>query len=233
MHHHLGTGLLVFGRLGKFISLVPGHVGCMVEPQAPGITHQWSDLQTSVEKVEDTNEDVDALDAELDALLGIDDGPSVAQLQGNRFRTKVPTMARTSRHPLSFLIMAFRFLGLALSGRFEETYALPAPASDGQTVALTRPNTRGARDLIIAGLIPGILIGLVATLGIDIPTLIFMGAILLILVGAPLFLTVGVASVACVTLIHDISGWLSPRTCTAVKKEELLAILSSCWPETS
>ena len=87
------------------------------------------------------------------------------------------------------------------------------------------PNKRGARDLIIAGLFPGILIGLVATLGMSMPTLIFMAAVLLILVGAPLFLTVGVASVACVTMIQDISGYVVAKDMyEAVKKEELLAI---------
>ena len=191
-----------------------------------GVTHRWSDLQTSVEKVENTNTDVDALDAELDALLGIDDGPSVEQLQKETASgQKFPLWLAQAVIPLSFLIMAFRFLGIALSGRFDETYALPVPADDGDTVALTRPNKRSARDLIIAGLFPGILIGLVATLGMETPTLIFMGAILLILVGAPLFLTVGVASVACVTLIQDISGYIVAKDMyEAVKKEELLAI---------
>jgi len=191
-----------------------------------GSTHVWTDLQTSAEQVEQSTEDVDALDAELDALLGIDDGPSVEQLQKQTAAgQKFPLWLAQAVIPLSFLIMAFRFLGLALSGKFEETYELTAPADDGQTVELERPNKRSARDLLIAGLFPGILLGLVATLGMETPTLIFMGAILLILVGAPLFLTVGVASVACVTLIQDISGYIVAKDMyEAVKKEELLAI---------
>jgi C4-dicarboxylate transporter DctM subunit len=121
--------------------------------------------------------------------------------------------------------MAFRFLGLGLGGRFDETYALRPPDPDGVVVENVRPNQRAARDLIIAGLFPGILLGLIATIGMELPTLIFMGAVLLILVGAPLFLTVGVASVACVTLIQDISGYVVAKDMyEAVKKEELLAI---------
>ena len=191
-----------------------------------GSAHVWTDLQTSTEQVDQSAEDVDALDAELDALLGIDDGPSVQQLQQETAAgQKFPLWLAQAVIPLSFLIMAFRFLGLALSGVFEETYALPAPEEDGTPIELERPNKRGARDLIIAGLFPGVLLGLVATLGMDTPTLIFMGAILLILVGAPLFLTVGVASVACVTLIQDISGYIVAKDMyEAVKKEELLAI---------
>jgi hypothetical protein len=50
-------------------------------------------------------------------------------------------------------------------------------------------------------LFSGILIGLVVTIGLEMPILIFMGAILLILVGAPLFFIVGVALVVCVTMI--------------------------------
>jgi C4-dicarboxylate transporter, DctM subunit len=191
-----------------------------------GSTHVWSELQTSAEQVDLSTEDVDALDAELDALLGIDDGPSVEQLQQETAAgQKFPLWLAQAVIPLSFLIMAFRFLGLALSGTFEETYELAEPAADGQAIELERPNKRGARDLLIAGLFPGILLGLVATLGMETPTLIFMGAILLILVGAPLFLTVGVASVACVTLIQDISGYIVAKDMyEAVKKEELLAI---------
>ena len=74
----------------------------------------------------------DSLDAELDALLDL--VTSVEDLQKERGRSEVSAVAGTGRHPLSFVIMAFRFLGLALSGRFEETYALAAPGKDGETI---------------------------------------------------------------------------------------------------
>ena len=80
--------------------------------------------------------------------------------------------------------MAFRFLGLALSGRFEETYALPLPARTERPLSSCR-RTSAVPVTIIAGLFPGILIGLVATLGMSMPTLIFMAAVLLILVARP------------------------------------------------
>jgi C4-dicarboxylate transporter DctM subunit len=188
-----------------------------------GDVHVWSTLQTNAEQAEaDAGGGGDSLDAELDALLGLEGGPSVEDLQKESSAgQKFPLWLAQAVIPLSFLIMALRFLGLALSGRFEETHALPAPGKDGDTIELAPPNKRGARDLIIAGL----LIGLVATLGMSIPTLIFMAAVLLILVGAPLFLTVGVASVACVTMIQDISGYVVAKDMyEAVKKEELLAI---------
>ena len=191
-----------------------------------GTLHGWTDLQTSAELIAETASTSGDLDAELDALLGLEDGPSVETLQKETTGgQKFPLWLAQAVIPLSFIVMAFRFLGLALSGVFEETYALAAPDKEGTSVQLVRPNAKAARDLIIAGLFPGILIGLVATIGMEIPTLIFMSAILLILVGAPLFLTVGVASVACVTMIQDISGYVVAKDMyEAVKKEELLAI---------
>ena len=214
------------GSIGLFL-LALAMLGTWWNPtQTDGTVHQWQSIETNADQTIQSAEANNALDAELDALLGIDDGPSVEQLQKETAGgQKFPLWLAQAVIPLSFIIMALRFLGLALSGRFEETYALPAPADDGQAVELQRPNTRGARDLLIAGLIPGVLIGLVATLGLEIPTLIFLGALLLVLVGAPLFLTIGVASVACVTLIQDISGYIVAKDMyEAVKKEELLAI---------
>ena len=194
--------------------------------QTDGAEHVWSEIQTQAEQIEDDATAGGSLDAELDALLGLEGGPSVEDLQKESAAgQKFPLWLAQAVIPLSFLVMAFRFLGIALSGRFEETYALAEPGNDGDVIALKPPNTRGARDLIIAGLFPGLLIGLVATLGLSTPTLIFVASLLLIMVGAPLFLTVGVASVACVTLIQDISGYIVAKDMyEAVKKEELLAI---------
>ncbi len=218
--------LSVVGSVSLFL-LALAMLGAWWTPgNADGEAHVWSNLQTQAEKVAEDAMGADALDAELDALLGLVDGPSVEQLQEETAAgQKFPLWLAQAVIPLSFLIMALRFLGLAFSGTFEETHILPPPGKDGVAIELQPPNKRAARDLIIAGLLPGILIGLVATLGIGTPTLIFMGAVLLILVGAPLFLTVGVASVACVTLIQDISGYIVAKDMyEAVKKEELLAI---------
>ena len=221
------TSLSLVGSISLFL-LSLAMLGAWWNPvHSNGDAHVWSTLQTSTEQMaEAASTGGDSLDAELDALLGLEGGPSVEDLQKDSAAgQKFPLWLAQAVIPLSFIIMAFRFLGIALSGRFEETHALPTPGEDGEEIELKPPNKRGARDLIIAGLFPGILIGLVATLGMETPTLIFMGAILLILVGAPLFLTVGVASVACVTMIQDISGYVVAKDMyEAVKKEELLAI---------
>jgi C4-dicarboxylate transporter DctM subunit len=220
------TGLSLVGSVSLFL-LALAMLGAWWNPQnASGEVHAWSDIETKSAQIQATADSAGDLDAELDALLGLDDGPTAQELQqSSAGGQKFPLWLAQAVIPLSFVVMAFRFLGLALGGRFDETYVLPSPDPDGVVVAKVRPNQRAARDLIIAGLIPGILLGLIATIGIGIPTLIFMGAVLLILVGAPLFLTVGVASVACVTLIQDISGYIVAKDMyEAVKKEELLAI---------
>jgi C4-dicarboxylate transporter DctM subunit len=220
------SALSFVGSVSLFL-LAMAILGAWWSPaQEDGTPHTWSNLQTNAQQIEDTASSSVNLDAELDALLGLEGGPSVETLQQESAAgQKFPLWLAQAVIPLSFLIMAFRFLGLALSGVFEETYILPPPDKDGNAVTLVRPNKKAARDLILAGLFPGILIGLVATIGLEMPTLIFMGAILLILVGAPLFLTVGVASVACVTMIQDISGYIVAKDMyEAVKKEELLAI---------
>lgn len=220
------SALSFVGSVSLFL-LAMAILGAWWSPvQEDGTPHTWSNLQTNAQQIEDTASSSVNLDAELDALLGLEGGPSVETLQQESAAgQKFPLWLAQAVIPLSFLIMAFRFLGLALSGVFEETYILPPPDKDGNAVTLVRPNKKAARDLILAGLFPGILIGLVATIGLEMPTLIFMGAVLLILVGAPLFLTVGVASVACVTMIQDISGYIVAKDMyEAVKKEELLAI---------
>jgi C4-dicarboxylate transporter DctM subunit len=213
------------GTLSLFILVLSLMAASWKPVTTDGTVHTWTDVGEVAESVAPAEAEI-SLDDELDALLGLEGGPTVAELQKESSAgDKFPLWLAQAVIPLSFLIMAFRFLGLALGGRFEETYALQEPGADGDTIETGPLNKRGAKDLIIAGLFPGILIGLVAALGISTPTLIFMGAVLLILVGAPLFLTVGVASVACVTLIQDISGYIVAKDMyEAVKKEELLAI---------
>jgi C4-dicarboxylate transporter, DctM subunit len=84
---------------------------------------------------------------------------------------------------------------------------------------------RSGRDLIFAGLFPGILIGLLAAWGVSLGWIILLGAVLLVLIGSPLFLAIGIASLGCVTLIQDISAFnIAKDMYEAVKKEELLAI---------
>ncbi|MEC7986259.1 MAG: TRAP transporter large permease subunit [Myxococcota bacterium] len=154
-----------------------------------------------------------------------------AFVQNSSGGEKFPMWVAQSVIPLSFLVMALRFLGLALSGRFgkeeEEEDELDGENVPSPPPALKwiRSTGRGGRDLIFVGLFPGLLLGLGATLGLSKGVLILMGAVLLVLIGSPLFLAIGVATLACVTLIQDISAVnIAKDMYEAVKKEELLAI---------
>ncbi len=197
-----------------------------------GNSYAWNVLiEASAQPDAAQADEMAKLDAELDALLFGDTGPagggtSLADLKKESTgRQRFPLWLAQLVIPLSFLVMAFRFFGIALFGRFDETYAIPEPNDEDEDPILVRPNRKAAKDLIFAGLFPGILIGLCAALGMELSKLILMAAILLILTGAPLFLAVGVASVACVTLIQDFSGYVVAKDMyEAVKKEELLAI---------
>jgi len=129
--------------------------------------------------------------------------------------------------PLSFLVMSARFLAAAIRGKFESAplvegadESTPAPPP-----APRKPGDRNRKDVVLAGMFPGLLVGLGATLYFGKGGLILLAAILLVLVGAPLFVAVGVAALACVNLISGISG-LSVVTdmFEACKKQELLAI---------
>lgn len=143
---------------------------------------------------------------------------------GERF----PKWLAQSVIPLSFLLMALRFWGLAIGGRFEQE----DDELDGENLPPPPPPTfwekttgRGKKDLIFAGIFPGILLGICAVLGMKTAHLIFLAAIMLILVGSPLFLVIGVVTVACFTLLKDHSpDMITKDMYEAVKKEELLAI---------
>jgi C4-dicarboxylate transporter DctM subunit len=215
------------------LGLVLSVFAVMWNPVTPeGDRFKWDQLiQVSAELDAAQADEVAKLDAELDALLFGDAGPatgakSLTDLkQESTGRQRFPLWLAQLVIPLSFLVMGLRFFGLALFGRFDETRALPEPKNMGTPETLVPPNRKAAKDLIFAGLFPGILIGLCAALGMGIPKLILIAAILLILTGAPLFLAVGVASLACVTLVQDFSGYVVAKDMyEAVKKEELLAI---------
>ncbi len=149
-------------------------------------------------------------------------GQDVAALvASSSARQELPMWLAQAVLPLSFLLMSLRFFGRALYG--------PPPKADPpgppQAAALTPSTGKGARDLIFAGLIPGVLLGIAAALGLSTPGLILMAAILMVLVGAPLFLAIGTGAVASVTLIQGYDGSLVVKDMyEAVKKEELLSI---------
>jgi len=129
--------------------------------------------------------------------------------------------------PVSFAVMAVRFVVAAFFGSFWE------PPADDELANITesplppkqKVKTRTLGDSILGGLFPGLLLGLGATLYFGPAALILIGCVLLVFTGAPLFVAIGVAAVGCVTLIADI-GPVSVATdmFEATKKQELLAI---------
>lgn len=82
------------------------------------------------------------------------------------------------------------------------------------------------KDVILAGVLPGMLIGAWMILGIDsVGWLIFAGSLVLMISGCPLYVVVGVAVLLCVKLLGngDMMS-VADDMYTAVKKEVLLAI---------
>lgn len=134
-------------------------------------------------------------------------------------KRSVPSWIPQAVLPLAFLLMALRFFGRAIIGTPADPDAAPPP------MRLERTTGRGARDLIFAGLIPGVLLGIGAVMGMSQGWLIFMAAVLIVLTGAPLFLAIGIATLACVVYIQGLDGSIVAKDMfEAVKKEELLAI---------
>ena len=194
-----------------------------------GESLSWTELRTSGEVLAEKSENL----GNIANLVGDDTGTAagaekadagdVAELVAQSSAgQELPMWLAQAVLPLSFLLMALRFFGRFLFGR-------PKKDDEGegapQSVPLAPASGKGARDLIVAGIFPGILIGMGAVLGLDLGWLIFAGALLMVLVGAPLFLAIGTAAVASVTLIQGYDGAIVAKDMfEAVKKEELLAI---------
>lgn len=218
--------------VGSGLLLVTGLLllGARWAPHTPdGEAYTWTPLQTTAESIAAQSDELEKLDAELDDLFqdtgapgeDAEKGSTAAELLADSSgKQRFPRWLAQAVIPLAFLLMSIRFFALAVGRRFEPDPDAPPPRE------FLAPTTgRGGRDLIFAGLFPGILIGLAIAVGAPTGWLILVGAILLILVGAPLFLGIGVAALGAVTLIQDFSGLLVARDMfDAVKKEELLAI---------
>ncbi|RME25574.1 MAG: TRAP transporter large permease subunit [Deltaproteobacteria bacterium] len=127
--------------------------------------------------------------------------------------------------PLSFAFIAARFLMAAVLGRFDAPPDPDAPAERAPIPEPTPPGTRTARDVVMAGLFPGLLLGMGAALYFDNGPLILIACVLLVLVGAPLFVAIGVAAIASANLIgnYDTVAVVTDMF-EATKKHELLAI---------
>lgn len=127
--------------------------------------------------------------------------------------------------PLSFLLIAARFLLVAVLGKVDKPVDPDAPPDRPPVVAAPPPGTRTPRDVVIAGLFPGTLVGLGAALYFGNGTLILVASVLMVLIGAPLFVALGIAAIASANLI---GGYDTVSIATdmfeATKKHELLAI---------
>lgn len=212
-------------------------VGTQWNPVLPSgdAYYQWSPLRTNAEVIAARKTELSGLDAELDALVFGDaaggapaagaegaatGGDAAALLAESSAGQEFPMWMAQAVIPLSFLLMALRFVGVAFGRRPELAEGTPpAPTFLAETTG------RGGRDLMFAGLMPGVLIGLGIALDWSTGPLIGLGSFLLLLTGAPLFLGIGTASLACVVLIQDFSGYTVAKDMyEAVKKEELLSI---------
>lgn len=127
--------------------------------------------------------------------------------------------------PLSFFMITVRFLVVALLGKVE------APPEDDDELpvhgmpTVEKPGTRSPKDVVLAGLFPGLIMGIAAALSLSSGWLIFVAAVLMFLVGAPLFVGIGTAAIASANMI---GGYDTVAVITdmfeATKKHELLAI---------
>jgi C4-dicarboxylate transporter DctM subunit len=192
---------------------------------------EWAHYTRSDEGIQ--GEELQKLSEELDDLVfgdtGIEEEPNGEAASGED-RSKMLAVSVSSQKfpvwlaqavlPLSFLFMAMRFFMMSLTGsvgmQSKAGVVGPPPHPGG---------LRTGKDLVVAGLVPGILLGFALALGMGKGWLLLLACILLIIVGAPLFLAIGVAALASVMLIQDISGYnVAKDMFEAVKKEELLAI---------
>lgn len=116
--------------------------------------------------------------------------------------------------PFGFLVIALRFLGAAIFG-------VPVAPQPGEPPAPTRRRA----DLVMAGLFPGVLLGIAAVAKLGTGWVIAIAAVVSLLLGAPLFVGVGIGALASAQLI---GGYDAVSVVTdmfeATKKPELLSI---------
>ena len=201
-------------------------VGQQWQPETPeGTPYAWTSLADQAEADKPDAADI----ANIANLVGDDTGTDAADDKAESAdlaaamaeastRQNIPTWIPQAILPLSFLLMALRFLGLAISGVPQDPDAPPVPTKP------TRSTGRGGRDLVFAGLIPGFLLGVGAVAGMSTGWLVLIACIFVVLTGAPLFLAIGIGTVASVSYIQDLDAALVAELFEAVKKEELLAI---------
>ena len=123
--------------------------------------------------------------------------------------------------PVAFFLMAARFAARCFQGKS------PPLDDDGNIVPVKRgflPNA-STRDILLAGLVPGLLLGMLGGLWFGQGTFILLCAILLLLAGCPLFVVIGIAAALCVQLLEGRDlGFVVKEMYKATDKEALLAI---------
>ena len=202
-------------------------VGQQWHPEtAEGSPYSWTSLAERAEADKPDAADI----ANIADLVGDDTGTDAAgdptgaadleaAMAEASTRQNIPTWIPQAILPLSFLLMALRFLGLAISGTPQDPDAPPIPTKP------SRSTGRGGRDLVFAGLLPGFLLGVGAVAGMSTGWLVLIACIFVVLTGAPLFLAIGIGTVASVSYIQELDAALVAKDMfEAVKKEELLAI---------
>jgi C4-dicarboxylate transporter DctM subunit len=175
-------------------------------------------------------EELEGVLAELFQDTGVEEEAEADQaddlselIESNRTAEPFPQWLAQIVLPLSFGLMALRYLLAAISGSFAAQESTP----EGNPAPPKPPASTGknGKDIVWAGLFPGILMGLGATLVFGKGGLIFATGLIMILMGAPLFLAIGVAALSCVVLLQGFTpDHVAKDMFEAVKKQELLAI---------
>ncbi len=123
--------------------------------------------------------------------------------------------------PIAFFLMAARFGARFFGGRTAQTDEEGVLMPEQRTFL---PNA-STRDILLAGLVPGLLLGMLGGLWFGQGVFILICAILLLLAGAPLFVVIGIAAALCVQLLEGRDlGFVVKEMYKATDKEALLAI---------
>lgn len=191
-------------------------------------TTEWPKYLLQAEQIEAATADLAGLEGLLEEDTGaeITEGAPTTETQvaelvaSSEASQGFPNWIAQAVLPLSFLLMALRFLAIAITGqagppRGPSEVAPPVPKGAG----------RNPKDTVWSGLFPGLLLGMGATLMFGKGGLILATGLILVLMGAPLFLAIGVAALSCVVLIQGFTpDHIAKDMFEAVKKPELLAI---------
>ncbi|MBW1897841.1 MAG: TRAP transporter large permease subunit [Deltaproteobacteria bacterium] len=130
--------------------------------------------------------------------------------------------------PITLTMMGARFIeNIFKEPKEREDLEEMGVRPDPVTVKSGADTSMAVKDIILAGLFPGLVLGtfLAFKLSASIGWLIFINCVALLFIGAPLFILIGIACVFCVMLLGNGDPTNIPIDMfEAVKKETLLAI---------